>query len=251
MFRNLTTTPVRSTADVRDFFDNCAPAYSEQHGKPERLLEYRISLVRQYAKPSSEDVVLDVGCGNGHHLMALAGEVRRGIGIDISPAMIEQAKARLRSSPWQDKLTFLSDNGEEIATIAEESIDLAICIGALEHMIDKAAVLTNVYKKLKPQGRFFCLTLHGDYLWYQTLAPLLGLETKHLSTDRLLKRDEIVRLLAEAGFSRIQVGYWTFIPKGDMPSILGFFLQGLDAIARSFRINSLRGGLWACAWKDE
>jgi SAM-dependent methyltransferase len=251
MFRKLTTTPAHSTAQTKTFFDNCAVAYSEQHGHPQSLLNYRISLIRKYAQPCRDDVVLDLGCGNGHHLFALAEEIVQGIGIDLSSSMIEVAQAHLRNSSLQGKLTFLVDNGEEICTIPEHSIDLVICIGALEHMLDQWAVMSNVYRLLKPRGRFFCLTPHGGYLWYQALAPWLGMDTKHLSTDKFLKRQELENLLKESGFLHVQVDYWTFIPKGDMPSFLALVLTGLDKIGKLFRANSLRGGLSVCAWKDE
>jgi len=251
MLRKLVTTQVRSSADIRDFFDGSAHAYSERHGHPDRLLNYRIALIKRHANPSQDDVVLDIGCGNGHHLMALAGDIGRGVGVDLSPAMIEVAQERLKASPWQGKLTFLSDDGEKLGTLAEHSIDLAMCVGALEHMLNKPVVLVNAYRTLKAPGRFFCLTLNGGYFWYQALAPLLGLETKHLSTDRFLRRDELVRLLTEAGFGRIETGYWTFIPRGDMPSVLGRICQGLDSVGRILRINSLRGGLWVCARKED
>jgi SAM-dependent methyltransferase len=249
MFRKLTTTPVSNLADAKIFFDRCAPVYAEQHGPAERLLNYRIGLIKKYAQPCADDVVLDIGCGVGQHLLALAEEVAHGIGVDLSPAMIEEAEERLRNSPWQDKLTFLVDNGEEISTVAESSIGLVICVGALEHMLDKGAVISNVYRLLKPGGRFFCLTPHGGYIWYRALAPLLGMETKHLSTDKFLKRQELINLLTESGFRRLQVGCWTFIPKGDMPSALGTLLTGLDSVGRLLRVNSLRGGLFVCAWK--
>jgi ubiquinone/menaquinone biosynthesis C-methylase UbiE len=251
MLRKLVTTQVRGAADIREFFDNCAQAYSEQHGHPERLLNYRIALIRRHAELRNDDFVLDVGCGNGHHLFALADEISGGIGVDLSPAMIEIAQKRRRDSPWQSKLTFLSDDGERLGLLAERSTDLVMCVGAFEHMLNKSAALASAHRILKPRGRFFCLTLNGGYFWYQALAPLLGLETKHLSTDRFLKRDELLRLLAESGFCRIQSGYWTFIPRGDMPSVLWFICRGLDVIGRLFRINSLRGGLWICAWKEE
>lgn len=251
MFRKLTTTPAHNSANTRAFFDRCAPSYAEQHGHPERLLNYRIGLVKQYARPCSDDVVLDIGCGNGHHLFALAGEFVRGIGIDLSPAMIALAQERLRTSPLQSKITFFVANGEEICTLPERSVDLVMCIGALEHMLDQRAVVSNVYRLLKPRGRFFCLTPHGDYVWYRALAPLLRMDTKHLSTDKFLKRQEMVELLEESGFRRLNVGYWTFIPKGDMPSVLGALLSGLDRVGKLFRAPSLRGGLLVCAWKDE
>ena len=251
MLKKLVTTQVRSSADIRDFFDDFAHAYSERHGHPDRLLNYRVGLIRRYAEPSRDDVALDIGCGNGHHLLALAGDIGRGTGVDLSPAMIEVARERLRGTPAQGNLTFISDDAEKLETVDDQSIDLAICVGAFEHMLNKSAVLVNTYRVLKAPGRFFCLTLNGGYFWYRALAPLLGLETRHLSTDRFLKRDELVRLLTESGFSRIEVGYWTFIPKGDMPVILGLVCQGLDFIGRIFRINSLRGGLWICARKED
>lgn len=251
MLKKLVTTEVNSNADIRAFFDDFARAYSERHGHPDRLLNYRVGLIRRYARPARDDVALDIGCGNGHHLLALAGDIGRGIGIDLSPGMIEVARERLRATPRQGNLTFLSDDGEKLGTLSEHSIDLAICVGAFEHMLNKSAVLVNTYRILKRPGRFFCLTLNGGYFWYRGLAPLLGLETKHLSTDRFLKRDELVRLLTESGFCNIEVGYWTFIPRGDMPSVLGLVCQGLDVIGRIFRISSLRGGLWVCARKED
>src|SRR5215203_7000652 len=74
--RGVATTPSYNTTDVRSFFDQCASTGSpEQHGHPQRLLEYRLALVRNLARPRRTDVVLDLGCGHGHHLLALGPEV--------------------------------------------------------------------------------------------------------------------------------------------------------------------------------
>ena len=251
MLRKLATTQVQSTAEIRDFFDRSARAYREQHGHPERLLGYRIGLIKRHARLRGDDVVLDVGCGNGHHLLALSGDIRRGIGVDLSPAMIEIAQQRHRASSSPAELTFLSDDAEQLRTQAANRFDLALCIGALEHMLDKPAAVASVRRVLKPGGRFFCLTVNGGYLWYRVLAPWLGLETRHLSTDRFLKPYELTRLFTDAGFSRLEVGGWTFVPKGDMPAMLAAFCHGLDWLGRLLRIRSLRGGLWVCAWMDE
>jgi SAM-dependent methyltransferase len=251
-FRGVATTPVHSTTDIKSFFDQCASSgFAEQHGDPKRLLEYRLGLVRSHARLRAADVVLDVGCGNGQHLLALGPEVARGIGVDLSPGMIELARARLRTSPWRARLTFEVDDAEELKGIADQSVDLAICIGAFEHMLDKGAVLASVYRVLKFGGRFFCLTTDANYVWYRTIAPLFGFATKHLSSDKLLTHDELVGLLYRASFHRIRSVPWTFIPKGDMPALVGFLLAGLDAIGRRARLNSLRGGLSVYAWKGE
>src|SRR5262245_30413287 len=68
-FHGVVPTPSYSTTDIRSFFDQCASTGSpEQHGHAQRLLEYRLALVRSLAQPRPTDVVLDLGCGNGHHL---------------------------------------------------------------------------------------------------------------------------------------------------------------------------------------
>lgn len=249
--RGVVPTPSYNTTDIRSFFDQCASTgFLEQHGHPQRLLEYRLALVRSLARPRPSDVVLDLGCGNGHHLLALVPEVARGIGIDVSPGMIELARARVRSSPWIDNLTFKVDDAEELKEIADQSIDLAICIGAFDHMLDKRAVLASIHRVLKFGGRFFCLTPDADYVWYRTIAPVLGFATKHLSSDRMLTRDEFSALLDQAGFRRIRSVPWTFIPKGDVPSLVALLLTVLDAIGRRARLDCLRGGLALCAWKE-
>lgn len=248
--RGVVTTPSSDTTDIRSFFDQCAATgAAEQHGDAQRLLEYRLALVRSLARPRPTDVLLDLGCGNGHHLCALAPEVARGIGIDVSPGMIELARARLRSSPAKTNLTFEVDDAEELKGIADQSIDLAICIGAFEHMLDKPAVLASIYRVLKFGGRFFCLTPRADYVWYQTIAPLSGFATKHLSSDRMLTKGEFLDLLDGARFRCSRFAPWTFIPRGDIPPVAALLLTALDTIGRHARLDSLRGGLAFCAWK--
>jgi ubiquinone/menaquinone biosynthesis C-methylase UbiE len=249
-FRGVRTTPSCNTADIRCFFDRCASTGSpEQHGHPQRLLEYRLALVRNLAQIRPSDVVLDLGCGNGRHLLALAPEVARGIGIDISPGMIALARARLRNSAWKANVTFEVGNAEELNGIADQSVDLAICIGAFEHMLDKRAVLASIYRVLKIGGRFFCLTPNADYVWYRTIAPVFGFGTKHLSSDRILTHEEFSMLLDQAGFRRSRSVPWTFIPKGDVPALVALLLTVLDVVGRRARLDSFRGGLSLCAWK--
>jgi 2-polyprenyl-6-hydroxyphenyl methylase/3-demethylubiquinone-9 3-methyltransferase len=246
------TTPARNTADIQSFFDRCSSQYAEQHGDADQLLEYRLGLIRAHSGLRESDVVLDVGCGNGHHLLALAPGLAQGIGVDVSPGMIGVARARQTGSLWQHRVRFSVDDGESLASIVPASIDLALCIGALEHMLDKPAVLASIRRVLAPGGRLFCLTPDGAHPWYRAIAPLLGFSTKHLSTDRFLTRAELSALLEEAGFAHARFGSWSFIPKGDMPPALGAFLGGLDAVGRVARLDSLRGGLWVCAYaKDD
>lgn len=242
---------MHSNADVRAFFDHCATTYTEQHGHAARLLAGRLALIRAHARLRPADIALDVGCGPGHHLLALASEIAGGVGVDLSPGMIEVARARLAASPWHDRLRFAAGDAAALegAGVAPASVDLVLCLGALEHMLDKPAALASAHRVLRPGGRFFCLMPSGDFVWYRTLAARLGFATKHLSSDVFLTRRDLVGLLRAAGFARVDAGAWTFIPRGDVPPALGRLLQGLDILGRIAGIDSWRGGLWACAWK--
>ena len=203
--------------------------------------------MRAHAGLQATDVVPDVGCGTGHHLRGLVGEIGRGIGVDLSPRMVEVAR---RQTPSHLPLGAEVDDSARLDTVGDRTIDLAPCIGALEHMPDKAAVLQNIHRVLVPGGRLFCLTPDADYLWYRALAPSIGLPTRHLSTDRFPTRDALAWLLVEAGFGTIELGTWTFVPEGDMPGPIAVLLHGLELLGRWSGMRQLRGGLWACARKD-
>jgi 2-polyprenyl-6-hydroxyphenyl methylase/3-demethylubiquinone-9 3-methyltransferase len=235
----LVTTTVRDHDDVRAFFDRSASSYEEQHGPAERLLRYRMSLLRQSARFRSGDTVLEIGCGDGMHLFALADSFARGIGIDISEEMVSRANARGSG----DKLRFAASLGEELSTVDDASVDVAYCVGSLEHMLDQPAVARAAFRVLRQGGRFVGLTPNGGYIWYRRLAPLLGLPTQHLATDHFLTGDELATLLREAGFADIRIDSWTFIPRGDMPTWVAALLSVLDAVGRVFNAGRLRGGL--------
>lgn len=246
-WRSLRTTIVRNHEDVRQFFDARAPSYAEAHGRPARLLRYRLALIRQHARLQPTDAVLEIDCGHGTHLIGLADAFGYGLGIDISPAMIQVALQRSAGGLWRTKLHFTVDQGEHLHSVADASMDVVYCVGALEHMLDKARMLAMVFRVLRPGGRFVCLTPNGHYLWYRWLAPWLGLETRHLSTDHFLSRHELEQLLSAAGLHTLSLGYWTFVPRGDIPAPNGALLHGLDRLGTLAAADLLRGGLVVCA----
>jgi 2-polyprenyl-6-hydroxyphenyl methylase/3-demethylubiquinone-9 3-methyltransferase len=245
--RRLHTRPARSRADVAAFFDACAPGYADQHGDPDRRLRYRLELLRTAARLRADDVVLEVGCGTAMHLLALAPEYGRGLGVDLAPAMV--AAARRRGAALGEKVGFAVDAAEELATVADASVDVVLMVGALEHTLDPAAVCRSAFRVLRPGGGLVCLTLNGGGLWYGRLAAALGIDTRQLATDRYLSRSELDRLLRDAGFGERLLDHWTFVQRGDLPPAAAAMLSALDGIGRLLRVGALRGGLRARAVK--
>jgi len=54
--------------------------------------DYEVGQIINTTEPNSKSVVLDIGCGSGHHVAKLAEKNINVIGIDISPSMINKAK---------------------------------------------------------------------------------------------------------------------------------------------------------------
>lgn len=200
------TTEVTSSEEIRAFFDREALFIEQRHGPVNHALGYRIELIRKYLPRSAEITLLDIGCGTGHHLLALTPFIQHGIGIDFSTAMIDVAGKRLEASGWKERITFRIDDAEALKTVEDDSIDVVICIGMLEHVVNKRLLFSTVHRVLKPMGRFVCLTPNGSYLWY-SLGAALRFSTKHLSTDVFLTGSEIRRHLIAAPFEEIELGY--------------------------------------------
>lgn len=244
----LHTRAVRGNDDIRAFFDGVAAGYGERHGDAERLLARRLRLVRRLVGPHAGGVLLDVGCGPGVHLLPLAPAFRRAIGVDLSPRMIAAAARARAAGAGAGHVELEVANAEDLACIASRSVDVALCVGALEHMPEKPAVLGAIERVLQPGGRFVCLTVNADQLWHR-LAPRLGYDVAHLSTDRFVGADELRALMIQAGLAPRTLGYWHFVARGDMPPWAARALELLDIAGRAIAPRRLRGGLYGCAVK--
>jgi 2-polyprenyl-6-hydroxyphenyl methylase/3-demethylubiquinone-9 3-methyltransferase len=243
----LRTRSVQNSAEIRAFFDAIAGVYRESHGSAELLLDYRLQLVRRLLAPSAGGVLLEIGCGPGVHLFPLADAFSRVIGADFSPNMIVAAATVQRTHACAARIELYAEPAERLASIQNQAADVVLCAGAFEHMPDKPAVLDEVRRVLKPGGRFVCLTLNGDYLWYRRIAPWLGYDVKHLSTDHFVNEAELRSLLERADLQVSELGYWRFVATGDMPGWAARLLQWLDRAGRVCKPALLRGGLYVCA----
>ncbi len=239
----LVTRPIGSAQELIDHFDRVAPAYEDAHGHPARLLRYRMSILEELLGAPRVGTLLEIGCGKAIHLIGLARRCERAIGTDASGEMVRIARRDADASPWRDRLELRVDPAEELATVADGSVDAVLCVGALEHMLERPRVLAQVRRVLCDGGRFVCLTPNGDYCWYRSLAPRLGLDTRHLSTDRFLTPGQLRALVADAGLRPERLERWRFVPKGDIPPAWGGVLHGLDWVGRVTGAQALRGGL--------
>ncbi len=117
------------------------------------------------------DAVLDIGCGAGvDSLVAarLVGEGGRVVGIDITPAMIEQARDHLARLGWP-QVSFQEGEAEALP-FPDADFDVVISNGVFNLSLDKARALEEVHRVLKPGGRFML----ADMVLVATLPPDLS-----------------------------------------------------------------------------
>src|SRR5689334_15655836 len=95
-------------AAVRDLFDRLAPEVDRWAARNRAFHDADIAYLR-FLIPAGASV-LEIGCGLGDVLAALAPS--RGVGIDLSPAIIERAKQR------HPTLEFHAGNAEDTADLA-------------------------------------------------------------------------------------------------------------------------------------
>ncbi len=235
--------PVRGPADIRAFFDALASDYRDLHGKPERLLRYRLKIIDRLLAGTSRGTLLEIGCGTGIHLFALAHRFQHSIGIDLSPAMIERAASLRRQLPCCKQIELFPSSAETLAGVQAASIDVALMVGVLEHVPDKPAVFRQIRRVLKPGGAFVCLTPNAGFFWYRWLAPKLNRPSKILSSDCFLDAAWVLKLVQEAGLEIVCLDYWRFVPRGGLPKLLGWGLTALDWLGAWLGLPRLCGGL--------
>ncbi len=114
-----------------------------------------VRLIRRIVPPGAGRVVVDMGCGTGGNLAALAGEYAA-VGIDASDEAL--AGARRRSPAAR----FLRADGPDAVPDAEfVRADLVLLADVLEHVADDRAFLASILARLAP-GAHVLVTVPAD-----------------------------------------------------------------------------------------
>jgi len=105
-------------------------------------------------------LIVDIGCANGHELSQHVGRFSRGLGIDVSPAMVDAAIAASQNEQARrsaSRATYLCVDVEEsgIPIRDAEASFVIMNNGTGSDVFDLKPVLSEVKRVLRPGGRFF------------------------------------------------------------------------------------------------
>ncbi|HEY7326971.1 MAG TPA: methyltransferase domain-containing protein [Gemmataceae bacterium] len=97
------------------------------------------------------DTVLDVACGPGLVACTVAQTARYVTGIDLTPAMIEQARARQKTMGLTN-LTWLVGDAVPLP-LPDASFSVVVTRYSMHHFLDPKAVLAEMARVCQPEGR--------------------------------------------------------------------------------------------------
>ncbi len=164
--------------------------------------------------------VLDIGCGAGTTTEEIARRVAPGrvVGLDISHALIDAARARAGTA-----ITFIESDASEYPFAPE--FDLVFSRLGLMFFADPVASFANIRRALKPGGRLALLCwcpqseicyLSQPYLAARDLLPALDpTPDNEPGPFGLADPDRTAKILADAGWSAVRIERTT------PPSLLG------------------------------
>lgn len=142
----------RFTATARSYSSS---AIAARHDENDALL--------RLAAPAPADRALDVGCGPGAVLAALVPFVRHAVGVDLTTAMLEQARERLRglSEPAAAGAWSLVRGAAERLPFCDGVFSLAVTTYTLHHFGEPRLVVREMARAVGPGGRVIIGDLVG------------------------------------------------------------------------------------------
>ena len=154
------------------------------------LTHYHDWIMDHFA-PSVRGAVVEYGAGNGSisaRLRPLSATLDL---VEPSPALFPLLRERFRS----DGAVRISDSSLEahIAAVPAGTYDCAVLVNVLEHIADDGQALRALFRILRPGG--------GLLLFVPALPFLFSRLDSYYGHFRRYRRDELARLVAEAGFA--------------------------------------------------
>jgi len=114
-----------------------------------------LAAVERFLGGLNEQIILDLGCGEGHLARRLATYCDQVIGVDISGRLLDIALTRTQS----ENVMYLLDDAQVLGKLSDDSVDTVVSNLALMDIPDLGTTMRAVRRVLKPHGFFiFSLT---------------------------------------------------------------------------------------------
>jgi cyclopropane fatty-acyl-phospholipid synthase-like methyltransferase len=132
------------------------------------------------ANVTKDDVVYDLGCGDGALVIAAAKRGARAVGVDIDPERIAEATEKVRMAGVQDKVTLIrGDIFDPAITIGEASVVTRYLLQSLNERL-----APRLKSELKPGSRIVSHAFSMGETWPADQTETVEDTTVYLWTVR-------------------------------------------------------------------
>src|SRR6266481_2799787 len=206
-----TSKPSEHQNEILDQFTRQATPFATAPGIRD---EAALRLIVECSGAGPEDTVLDVACGPGLVVAAFARVVRHATGIDITPAMLDRARAH----STQLGLTNVTWHQGDVLPLPwpDASFSIVTSRFAFHHFLDPLAVLREMKRVAAPGGRVVVI----DSTPAPTRADAFNRmeRLRDPSHARAMPVDEHQALYAKAGLSEPRVTWYRL--EGELEALI-------------------------------
>ncbi len=163
--------------EAKEFFDSVAPRWSELSKETINSEEY-LNQLRDFIPDTG--TLLELGIGSGALLSKILPRSGSTIGVDYSPAMLEEAKKTLAPFDVDLRLGYL-----ERLPLTDNSVDCALSHMVLHHIAKPVDAIKDAARVIRPGGKLLVVDLsaHNREYMRERYADLwLGFEQKEFQS---------------------------------------------------------------------
>jgi len=186
-------------------FTIMADEYKNLKGyNPDADLGLGCGLPTEFAKIKKGDTVVDLGSGAGNDCFvarAETGDSGKVIGIDMTPAMVDKAKANAAKLGYTNVEFHLSEI--EKMPLADNTADVVVSNCVMNLIPNKVNAFREVYRITKPGGHF---SISDIVLTGELPAKIKAAATMYAGcVSGAVQKDEYLNIVKNAGFKNVTI----------------------------------------------
>jgi len=187
---------------IKKHFDEIAPVYDEYKRKNSYYYSSLKTLLEQKIKTGTK--ILEIGCGTGDLLSSI--NPKFGVGIDISPEMINIA----RKKHPQKNLSFYAQEAENLKI--KGNFDYVFLVDVIEHLYDVDKTVKEMKRVSHSKTKIIISSANPKWEPILHLLEKLNLKMPE-GPHNWINLQSLKKILNDNGFSVIEEGYRLLVPK--------------------------------------
>jgi len=198
-------------ANIRLYYQKSDYGRQRVYDQSNAILSYQKKIITDFIA-SSENNILDVGCGCAPISSEIAGD-NKIVGIDLSESALRKAS--------QKGINCIITGIEDRLPFKDKKFDFVLLTEVLEHIFDPISLLKEIHRVLKDGGVVVCSVPNTSFILNRFVFLFTGLINDCTAQDRLVDNISNIsehiriippkllkRLLADSGFSVSKIDYW-------------------------------------------